>query len=178
MLRIKRPFLAAILALTGSIIFAGAPAFAKEKFPAVSADDPTLRLYKILDDSYGGKLDEYYLLADIYKDPKTDQEFRRVLKLEYDKAHAFGKLRIYIRSVGQMTPQQLKTYTPKEIYGFGEVDTEKFTKTDPGALGRPGDLYFQAKDSQPLSTVPIDDNVRKEYDTLVTQYIIPALEKK
>lgn len=178
MLRIKRPFLAAILALTGGIIFAGCSALAKEKIPAVSADDPTLRLYKLLDDSYAGKLDEFYVLADAFKDPKTDQDFQHVLKVEYDKSHAFGKLRIYIRSVGQLTPGQLKTYDPKEIYGFGEVDSEKFTKTDPGSLGRPGDLYFQAKDAAPLATVPIDDNARREYDNLLTQYVIPSLLKK
>ena len=44
------------------------------------------------------------------------------------KRCGFGKLNIYVRSVGQMTKEQVSTYTPKQIYDFGEVDLEKFVQ--------------------------------------------------
>ena len=72
----------------------------------------------------------------------------------------------------------MKDYTSKQIYEFGDADMEKFSKTDPGPFGRSGDLYFQATENGPLATAPITDEVRKEYETYVAQWLLPALEKK
>lgn len=152
--------------------------YAKEKVPAVSPDDPTLRLYQVLDSTRGGKLADFYVLADVYKDPKTDQEFQRVLRVEYNKDAAFGKLRVYVRNVAKLTPAQLKTYTAQQVYEFGETDSEKFTKTDAGPFGKTGDLYFRAGENMPLATMPITEEVKKTYEMLVTQFLLPALEKK
>ncbi len=152
---------------------------AKERIPPISPDDPTVRLYQLLDTSYGGKLDEFFLIADTFKDAKkSDQLEQHILKLEYDKSRAFGKLRIYVRVVDKLTPDQEKTYTPKQVFDFAEADTEKFTKTDPGPFGKPGDLYFQATADRPLATAPVTDDTRKEYDDFITQYLLPALTKK
>jgi hypothetical protein len=156
---------------------AGNPA-AKEKTPPVGPDDPTYRLFQVLDTSHGGKLADFYLLADTYKDAKTDQEFQHVLRVEYDKSKGFGKLKVYVRSVAKLTPDQLKSYTTQQIYEFGETDSEKFTKTEPGSFGRMGDLYFHAEGNMPLATAPVTDEVRKSYDSFLTQYLLPALEKK
>ena len=152
---------------------------AKERIPHVSPDDTTVRLYQLLDTSYGGKLDEFFIIADTFKDSKkSDQLEQHILKLEYDKSRAFGKLRIYVRVVDKLTPDQEKTYTPKQVFDFAEADAEKFTKTDPGPFGKPGDLYFQARADRPLATVPVTDDTRKEYDDFITQYLLPALAKK
>jgi hypothetical protein len=152
---------------------------AKEKTPAISPDDLTLRLFQLLDTSYGGKLAEFYLIGDVYKDPKTpDKELQHIFKAEYEKNRAFGKFRLYVRSVDKLTPGQLKDYTPKQVYEFGEVDVEKFSKTDPGPFGKTGDLYFQASENGPLATAPITDEARKEYETYVGQWLLPALQKK
>jgi len=152
---------------------------AKEKPPVVSPDDVTLRLFQLLDSSYGGKLADFYVIGGAYKDPKVpDKELQHVFKVEYEKERAFGRLRIYVRSVDKLTPGQLKDYTPTQVYEFGEMDVEKFTKTDPGPLGRTGDLYFQASQNGPLATVPITDESRKEYEDDITQWIFPALQKK
>jgi hypothetical protein len=152
---------------------------AKEKTPAVSPNDLTLRLFQLLDTSYSGKLPEFYLVGDIYKDPKDPhKELQHVFKAEYDEQNAFGKFKLSVRSVDKLTPGQLKDYTPKEIYEFAEVDVEKFIKTNPGPFGRTGDLYFQASENGPLATVPITDQAQKEYETYVGQWILPALEKK
>lgn len=153
---------------------------AKEKIPAISSDDPTLRLYQVLDTAYGGKLDELYLIADVFKDPKqSDHEEQHILRVEYDKNRGFGKLRIYIRTVDKLTPAQLKAYTPKQAYDFAEVDSEKFTKTDAGSLGRPGDIYFHpATDGGPLATAPVTDGARTAYERYIIDYILPALQKK
>src|SRR3989442_12501742 len=49
--------------------------------------DPTLRLFHLIDNSYGGKLAEFYILADIYKDQKNpNEELQRVLRVEYVNA--------------------------------------------------------------------------------------------
>jgi hypothetical protein len=154
--------------------------FAKEKkTQTVSPDDLTLRLFQLLDSSYGGKLSEFYVVGDIFKDPKNpDRELQQILKAEYDKGSNFMKLRIYVRRVDKLTPDQLKDYTPKQVYEFGDSDVEKFTKTEPGPFGRTGDLYFQAVDDGALATAPITDEVRKEYETYVGQWLLPALEKK
>ncbi len=152
---------------------------AKEKSSQVSSDDPTLRLYNLLDSKYNGKLDDFYLLADVVNDPKNPgQPQQHVLRVEYSKDRAFGKLRIYMRTVAQVTPEQLKAYTPKQIYEFAENDSAKFTKTDPGSFGKVGDVYFEPVADGALGTVPISSEVQTQYDHLVTQYLIPALEKK
>ena len=152
---------------------------AKEKPTAVSPDDVTLRLFQLLDNSYGGKLAEFIVVGDVYKDPKNpDKELQHIFKAEYEKARAFGRLRLYVRSVDKLTPGQLKDYTPQQIYEFADADIEKFTKTDPGPLGRTGDLYFQATEAGALATAPITDEARKEYEAFVSQWLMPALEKK
>ena len=152
---------------------------AKEKTPTVSPDDVTLRLFQLLDSSYGGKLSELYIIGDIYNDPKIPgKELQHVFKPEYDKSRAFGRFRLNVRSMDKLTPGQLRDYTPKEIYEFGEQDVEKFTKTDPGPFGRPGDVYFLATTDGPLATAPITDEVRKKYEGYITQWLLPALQKK
>jgi len=152
---------------------------AKEKPPVVSPDDVTLRLYQLLDTSYGGKLADFYVIGGVYKDPKVpDKELQHVFKVEYEKDKAFGKLRIYVRSVDKLTPGQLKDYTPPQVYDFAEMDVEKFTKTDPGPFGRTGDLHFQASENGPLATVPITDETRRDYEAAVAEWILPALQKK
>jgi hypothetical protein len=152
---------------------------AKEKVVPISPDDPTYRLFQLLDNAYGGKLEGFCVIANLFKDPENpDHEEQYILKVEYDKNRAFGKLRIYARTVDKLTPDQLKTYTPKDIFSFAEADSLKFTKTDPGALGKVGDVYFRAQGGGPLAAAPVSEEARKQYDFFVTQYIIPALEKK
>lgn len=153
--------------------------YAKRKGQEANPNDPSLRLFQLLDTSYRGKLVDFYLLADIYKDPNNPgQELQRVLRLEYDKDRAFGKLRIYVRSVAKLTPQQLKTYNAKEVYDFGVADSEKFVKTEPGQLGAPGDLYLRATGDRPLATSPITDDIQKTYERIITDFLFPALQKK
>jgi hypothetical protein len=150
----------------------------RQKSPPVSPDDPTLKLFQWVDQNRGGKLTDFYLLAGLYKDPANpDQELQRVLRVEYDKNRAFGRLNIYVRSVGKITEEHLRTYTPKDFYEFGLVDLEKFIKTEPGPLGRQGDLYLRSTEDRPLSTAPITDEVRKHYENLVSQHILPTLQK-
>ena len=180
-MRTGRPsfsLIAAFCALLSAVSLPGLR-FAKDKTPTVSPDDVTLRLFQLLDGSYGGKLSEFYFVGDIYKDPKIpDKELQHVFKAEYDKDRAFGRLRLYVRSVDRLTASQLKEYTPKQIYEFGELDVKKFTKTDPGPFGKTGDLYLQASENGPLATAPITDETRKEYETYISQWLLPALEKK
>jgi hypothetical protein len=142
------------------------------------ADDNglTSRLYQLLDKLPNSKLDDLYILADTYTDPSGDQD-RHVLRVDYDKSRAFGRLAIYVRSVGKMTPEQLATYTPQQIYDFGESDLMKFVKTDPGPFGERGDMYLESSESEPLHTTNITEAARKSYEFFVSQYIIPALEK-
>ncbi len=170
-----------LIALCALLSTVGFPVLqlAKEKTPAVSPNDLTLRLYQLLDGSYGGKLSDFYVLGDVYKDPKTpDKELQHIFKAEYDKARGFGKFGLYVRSVDKLTPGQLKDYTLQKIYEFGNEDVEKFSKTDPGPFGKTGDLYLQATPDGPLATAPITDEVRKEYEAYITQWLLPALEKK
>jgi len=179
-MRIRRPsfWLIALCALLSTV---GFPVLqlAKEKTPSVSPNDLTLRLYQLLDTSYGGKLSDFYVLGDVYKDPKTpDKELQHIFKAEYDKARGFGKFGLYVRSVDKLTPGQLKDYTLQKIYEFGNEDVEKFSKTDPGPFGKTGDLYLRATPDGPLATAPITDEVRKEYEAYITQWLLPALEKK
>jgi hypothetical protein len=147
---------------------------AKEK--GVDPNDPTLRLYTLLDTTRDGKMPDFFVLADIYSEQGKD--FQRVLRAEYDKSRAFGKLRIYVRSVAKMAPEQLQSYTAKQVYDFGETDLEKFVKTDPGEFGKQGDIYLRGDADSPLATAPITDATRKSYETLVVQYLLPTVEKK
>lgn len=176
-----RKFLLMSAATLASLLSGAIPAaqlHAKQK-DAVDANDPTVRLFQLLDGSYGGKLGDFYLLADIYPDPKNPgQEFQRVLRVEYDKNRAFGKLKVYVRSVAKMQPDQLKTFTPKMVYEFGVEDAEKFVKTEAGPLGRMGDLYLRSTEEHPLATAPVTDEERKTYQRLVTDHVLPALQKK
>ena len=153
---------------------------AKDKPPQIDANDPTVRLFALLDSKYNGKLDDYCLLADAFSDPKNpEQQQQHVLRVEYNKDHSFGKLRIYVRIVGQVTPAQLKAYTVKQIYDFGETDVAKFTKTDVGPYGKPGDVYFETgADGSAEGTRPITPELQAQYERYVTQYLMPALEKK
>jgi hypothetical protein len=139
-------------------------------------NDITLKLFQLLDTQHNGKLDDIYVLADVYTD-SSGAESRHVLRVDYDKSRSFGRLAIYLRSVGKMTPEQLAVYTPEQIYGFGEIDLEKFLKTEPGPFGQKGDLYLQSSDEQALHTTAVTDEARKRYETYVSQYIIPALQK-
>ncbi|MGA3324051.1 MAG: hypothetical protein ABSF45_06225 [Terriglobia bacterium] len=153
---------------------------AKEKPAQIGPNDPTVRLYTLLDSKYNGKLDDFCVLADVFNDPKNPgQAQQHVLRVDYGKDRAFGKLNIHVRTVAQLTPEQLKTYSPKQIYDFAETDSAKFTKTDPGPLGRPGDVYFEpAADGGALGEVSATPEVQAQYERFVTQYILPALEKK
>lgn len=155
-------------------------AAAKEKVTPVSPDDPTLRLYQLLDTQYGGKLDDLCIIADVFKDPKkADHELQHILKVDYEKNRVFGKLRIYVRTIDKLTPDQLKTYTPKQIYDYAESDSEKFSKTDPGSFGRTGDNYFRpVSEGGPLGTAPITDEARSAYERYLTSFVLPALQKK
>ena len=150
--------------------------YGKEKAPRVDPSDPTLRLFDFLDSTRNGKLEDFFALADIYSE--QGKEFQHVVRAEYDKNRAFGKLRIYLRSVAKMAPEQLQTYTPKQVYDFGEVDLEKFVKTEPGEFGRQGDIYLRGDAENPLATSAITDEARKSYQMLVAQYVLPALQKK
>jgi len=153
---------------------------AKERNSTVSPNDPTVRLYSLLDSKFNGKVDSFCVLADVVNDPKNPgQQQQHVLRIEYNKDHGFGKLSLHVRTVAQLTPDQLKTYTPQQIYDFAETDSAKYTKTDPGSFGRPGDVYFEANpDGGPLQTAPVTSEVQAQYELLVTQYLLPALEKK
>ena len=180
-MRTCRPSFSLIAAFWTLLATVGLPGLhlAKEKTQAVSPDDLTLRLFQLLDNSYSGKLSELYVIGDVYNDPKIpDKELQHVFKAEYEKGRAFGRFRLWVRSVDKLTAGQLKDYTPEQIYEFGESDVEKFTKTDPGPFGKTGDLYFQASATGPLATAPITDEARKEYETYVGQWLLPALEKK
>jgi len=180
-MRTGRPSFSLIAAFCALLSTVGLPGlhFAKEKIPTVSPDDLTLRLFQLLDSSYAGKLSEFYFIGDVYNDPKIpDKELQHVFKAEYEKGRAFGRFRLCVRSVDKLTAGQLKDYTPKQIYDFGELDVEKFTKTDPGPFGKTGDVYFRAIPDGPLATAPITDEARKAYEIYITQWLLPALEKK
>ncbi len=146
----------------------------------VSSSDPTARLYQLLDNSFGGKLKDFYVAGDVYPDSNhPGSSLQHFLRVEYDKNLFFGRLQIYVRSVGQPTADQLKTYTTKQLYDFGEIDTEEFEKIDSGPFGDTGDLYLAVKDENgPLTPASITQKISDEYDTLVSQYILPALEKE
>jgi hypothetical protein len=175
----NRKCLVVILAATSMLAVAMPSAWAKKKQASVNPDDPTYRLYQLLNDSYGGKLADYYLLANLYPDPQDpSNQLQRVIRVDYNKSLFFGRFHIYVRSVGKLTPAQLKTYDAKQIYDFGESDDTKYEKIDPGELGGTGDLYMKASTNGPLAPVPITDQARQDYDMLITKYLLPALQKK
>jgi hypothetical protein len=173
---------ARVLQLFVIAVFVGCSAgvvltYAKDK-GSVSPDDPTYQLFRLLDNSYAGKLTDFCLLADTYPDPmRPGQTLQHVLQVDYDKGRFFGRLRIYVRGVSQLTPAQLKEYTPEQIYGFGS-DVEKFEKINPGPFGQEGDVYVRAVGDSRRAAVPITDDARKEYEFFLTQYILPVLVKK
>jgi hypothetical protein len=151
----------------------------KKKTLSGNPDDPTYKVYQILDDSYGGKLTDYYLLADLYADPKDpSNQLQHVIQVDYDKNRFFGRFQISVRSVGKLTQDQLTTYNVKQIYDFGDSDEAKFEKINPGPLGETGDLYLKAPANGPLAPAPVTDQASEEYDMLITKYILPALQKK
>lgn len=163
----------------GLLLIAVPCAWAKRKKESVSPDDPTYMLYQLLDNSFGGKLTDFYLLANIHADPQNPKiQLQRVLRVDYDKNRYFGRFRVYVRSVSKLTPAQLKTYNPKQIFQFAESDDAEFEKIDPGPLGETGDLYLKATGNGPLAPATITDAVRQEYELLITKYILPALKKK
>jgi hypothetical protein len=159
-----------------AILGGGGARIGRAKDKATDPNDPTLRLYDVLNTTRDGKLVDGVAVADIYTE--QGKEFQRVVRAEYDKSRAFGKLRIYVRSVAKMAPEQLQSYTAKQVYDFGETDLEKFVKTDPGEFGKQGDIYLRGDADSPLATVPINDAARKSYEILVVQYLLPTLEKK
>lgn len=165
---------AALLAVLGVALVS--PAALDGSSRKVDENDTTYKLFQLLDSQHSGKLDDIYVLADLYTDSSGEQN-RHVLRIDYDKNRPFGRLAIYLRSVGKMTAEQLAAYTPEQIYGFGETDLAKFVKTEPGPYGQKGDLYLESSDDQPLHTVAVTDAARKSYDTYVGQYVIPALQK-
>ena len=150
----------------------------KRKSEKFSSNDATGRLFNILNSSFGGKL-EIYLLADIYADPAHPSvQYQRVLDVTYDESLYFGRFTIHVRSVGKMNPQQLIVYTPKQIFDFGNRDTQEFEKINPGPFGATGDLYLRATDDNPPSSAQITDEVRQQYETILNQYIMPAVQKE
>jgi hypothetical protein len=175
----NRKYLVVILAAATLLAIATPSAWAKKKHESVNPDDPTYMLYQLLNESYGGKLADYYLLANLYPDPQDpSDQLQRVIRVDYDKDHFFGRFRIYVRSVGKLTPDQMKTYDAKQIYDFGESDDTKYEKIDPGELGGTGDLYLKASANGPLVPAPVTDQARQDYDMLITKYLLPALRKK
>ena len=153
---------------------------AKDKSSPSNPNDPTFRLFSLLDSKFNGKIEDFCVLADLISDPQNPgQQLQRVICLDYSKDRAFGKLNIHVRTVAPLTPDQLKTYTPKQTFDFAETDTSKYTKSDAGSFGRPGDVYFQAApDGGPLTSASATPDVQSQYELLINQYILPALEKK
>jgi hypothetical protein len=152
---------------------------AKEKVAPVDTNDPTYRLFQLLDTARSGKLTDFYLIADVYKDPANPNvELQHILRADYDKNRGFARLSLYVRSVGKIAPEQMRVYTPKEFYEFGLADLEKFMKTDPGPFGGLGDAYLHSDGERPLATAPITDDMRRAYELFVTQHLLPALQKK
>lgn len=172
-------FLLTAFLLAGLMLDPASSALGKKpKAKTEAGNDVTSQVYRLLDDSYGGKLTGFCLLGDTYKDAKDpSRTLQRILQVDYDKSRFYGRFRIVVHAVVEPTEAQLKTYTVKQLYDFGS-DSEKFEKIDPGPFGGTGDTYFRVTEDGPLAIVPATDDVKSEYDTLMTQYILPALEKK
>ena len=151
----------------------------KDKAPPLDPNDPTVRFFQTADDLRGGKLSEFYVVADVYHDPALpNEQSQHVLKVDYDKAKVFGKLQIVVRSVGKIQPEQMKAYTAKEIFEFGLSDQAKFMKSEPGPFGKPGDMYLVAPADRPLASAPITEPVRSRYESFVSEFLLPAMAKK
>ena len=173
-------------ALTSSVVFLGISlaipgaghASKKQKSPSVPPDDPTVKLFDLLNNSFKGKLADYYLLADVYEDPASPgKELQHVLRVQYDKNLYFGKFRIYARSLAKPTPDQVKAYTPQQLYDFAS-ESIKFEKIIPGPIGMEGDLYLQSNGNSPLASAPITPEIQATYEKLVKDYLLPALSKE
>ncbi len=170
------------IAMTAGVVILGAglcPGIlsAKEKTPTVGPNDPTLKLYTLLDASRDGKLEDFYILGDVYSDPAhPGEDWQHVILVEYNKNLFFGRFKMTVRSISKPTPDQLKAYTIKQLYDFGS-DSAKYAKIDPGPFGRNGDLYMVADGDKPLASAPISPDVAATYEKYVTQYLLPALEK-
>src|SRR5438876_9354944 len=109
----------------GSIPPGGGTLYAKHKGEQADPDDATSRLFQLLDSARDGKLADYYLLADLYKDPnEPDDEYRHVLRVNYDKSRGFGKLNVWVRRLGKMIARQLEAYTRRQLDGFADADQE------------------------------------------------------
>lgn len=169
-----------LLLVLGAVIGAAAGVRqmpAKEKTPAVNPNDPTYKLYALLDSNRNGKLEEFYFLADEYKSSEhPDETWQHVIVADYNKSLFFGKFKMTVRAISKPTPDQLKAYTVKALYDFGS-DSAKFAKINPGLFGQDGDLYMIATEDRPLKSAPITPDVQSAYEKYVSQYLIPALEK-
>lgn len=175
-----RPYVWRTSMVAVSILTAAGVLLAKDKTAPVDPNDPTARLFQLLDDAHGGKLIDFYILGDTFTGKDSNDQpadLQHVLMVEYDKARLFGRLTIHVRSVSKLAPEQLKTYTLKQIYDFGVDDSEKFSKTEPGQLGRSGDLYVAMTGDGRVASAPVTDEVRKHYDFFLTQYVIPSVQK-
>lgn len=167
------------LALGAAVVAAGSAGLlhAKKKTPAVNPNDPTYKLYALLDSTRNGKLEEFYFLADEFKDSAhPDTIWQHVVMADYNKNLFFGRFKMTVRAISKPTPDQLKVYTVKALYDFGS-DSEKFAKINPGPFGEDGDLYMVATGDRPLKSAPITPQVQAAYEKYVTQYLLPALEK-
>lgn len=153
---------------------------AKEHSSPGNPNDPVFRLFSLLDSKFNGKVDDFCVLADLVNDPKTPgQQLQRIIRIEYNKDRVFGKLSLHVRTVAQLTPEQLKAYSAKQTYDFAETDVAKFTKSETGSFGKPGDVFFEAaSDGGPLTTAAVTAEVQAQFETFLTQYVLPALEKK
>ena len=98
------------------LLLGGGPARrldAKDKGTQVNPNDPTYRLYSLADAKFNGKLEDFCVLADLVNDPKNPgQHQQHVISLEYNKDRGFGKLSIHVRTVAELTPEQLKACSP------------------------------------------------------------------
>ena len=181
-MKIGRTAILIVVAVASLIASGGTPAGAfprkhkhKESAPG---NDPTSRLYQTLDESQGGKLN-LYMLADVYTDPShPGQQYQRILYVVYNKDLYFGRLTIHVRSVSKLTPEHLSTYTPEQVFNYAANDTAEFEKIDPGPFGKTGDLYLAATEGHPLAAAPITEDVQQQYDMLLTDYILPSVEKQ
>lgn len=177
-MRIKT-YSVAILATLCLLAVSMSSAWAKRKHGAVGPNDPTYKVYQLLDKSYGGKLNDFYLFAGLYDDPQNPaNQLQRVVRVDYDKGRFFGRFRVYVRSVSKLTAAQTKAYNAKQVYHFGVSDDTEFEKINPGPLGQTGDLYLKSSSKGSLAPAPVTDLARQEYEMLLTQYILPALQKK
>ncbi len=151
--------------------------FGREKTPVTNPNDPTFKLYALLDSSHDGKLEDFYFLGDVFTNSShPGEDWQHVILAEYNKNLFFGKFKMTVRSISKPTEEQLKAYTAKQLYDFGS-DSAKFAKIDPGPFGQKGDLYMIADEEKPLASAPISPGVQAAYEKYVTQYLIPALGK-